>query len=105
MKKIIIPALLILVSCSGNKSEVRSSFMQTEQEQPFNQEEATGEVWICTGKSSHAYHTNPDCYGINACKASKKKITLQEAIDMGRTPCHYCHEQVIAEPEQPKDNG
>ena len=56
------------------------------------QEEETGVVYICTGKKSHAYHSNPECYGIKSCRANIEKIPIEEAEDMGRTPCHYCHQ-------------
>lgn len=58
-----------------------------------SQEVETGEVWICTGKKSHAYHSTEECYGIQSCRASKKKISKDEAVKMGRTPCHYCHKE------------
>jgi hypothetical protein len=58
-----------------------------------SQEAETNMVWICTGGSSHAYHSNEECYGIKACKGERERISLDEAVSMGRTPCHYCHEE------------
>ena len=56
------------------------------------QEQETLEVYICTGKSSHAYHSNRNCYGIKACRGTTKKVTIDKAEELGRTPCHFCHE-------------
>ena len=50
-------------------------------------------VWICTGSSSHAYHSDPDCEGLQYCKADIEEIELEDAEDMGRTPCHFCHDE------------
>lgn len=69
-----------------------------------SQEKESGEVWICTGKTSHAYHSTPECYGIQSCRAEKKKITLEEAVSMGRTPCHYCHKDTRSKSVAPQQN-
>lgn len=47
-------------------------------------------VYICTGKSSVAYHSHPKCKGLRNCRASVVKITLEEAEEMGRRPCKIC---------------
>ena len=54
--------------------------------------EAPRYVYICTGNSSVAYHTDFKCKGLKNCRASIKKITLEEAIEMGRRPCKICVE-------------
>lgn len=74
MKKVtaLLFALLFMLSCSDSKKTDNNM------------------VWICTGYSSHAYHSTYDCYGINSCRGEKKHISLDKAIEMGRTACHYC---------------
>lgn len=47
-------------------------------------------VYICTGKSATVYHYNKTCKGIQACKATIKQVSLEEAVDMGRRPCKIC---------------
>ena len=76
--------IFFLFSCKENNTTKVSRFYESD-------ENMSGMVWICTGKSSHAYHANSDCYGIKSCRAKKRKITLEEAKAMRRTPCHYCH--------------
>ena len=49
-------------------------------------------VFVCTGDYAHAYHTKQDCEGIESCAAEIIKISIDSAINMGRTPCHYCDE-------------
>lgn len=87
--------LILFASCSGNKQPQRDSEGRILKNGQFydNQESETGQVWICTGKSSHAYHSTEECYGIQSCRARKKKMSKDEAISMGRTPCHYCHKE------------
>ena len=84
-----------MISCSDNKKPQRDADGVVLKNGQFydSLEEETNMVWICTGRSSHAYHSTDDCYGIQACKGRKKKISLDEAVSMGRTPCHYCHEE------------
>lgn len=49
-------------------------------------------VYICTGSSSVAYHSHPNCKGLRNCKASVKKVTMAEAERMNRRPCKICCE-------------
>jgi len=48
------------------------------------------EVYICTGRYAKAYHFDPNCKGLNRCKAEIKVVALFEALVEGRTPCRYC---------------
>lgn len=48
-------------------------------------------VWICTGKTAYSYHNNRGCKGLNRCKASIKKVTLEKAISMKRSACDICY--------------
>jgi hypothetical protein len=48
-------------------------------------------VYVCTGKGSYRYHRHSDCSGLNNCKGSIKRVTLQKAQSMKRTPCKKCY--------------
>lgn len=48
-------------------------------------------VWVCMGKSAYSYHCNSCCKGLNRCKASIKRLTLEKARSMKRTPCDICY--------------
>lgn len=48
-------------------------------------------VYVCTGKGSYRYHRHSDCNGLNNCKGSIKRVTLQKAQSMKRTPCKKCY--------------
>lgn len=48
-------------------------------------------VYVCTGKGSYRYHRHSDCRGLNNCKGSIKRVTLQKAQSMKRTPCKKCY--------------
>lgn len=90
---VILFASASLFSCSNKSKYQRDEFGRMLKNGQFydSQEEETNEVWICTGSSSHAYHSNGDCFGLQNCSAEIEKISKDEAIDMGRTPCHFCH--------------
>ena len=55
------------------------------------QEQETGEVYVCTGRRSHAYHSNRNCIGLKSCSKKIVVLTIEEAKEEGRTPCHFCH--------------
>ena len=48
-------------------------------------------VYICMGSSSYRYHARKKCRGLKNCGGSVKKINLQEAKNIGRTPCRICY--------------
>lgn len=48
-------------------------------------------VYICTGPQSKKYHKTDKCRGLNKCSGTIKKITLEEAKKIGRTPCKICY--------------
>ena len=47
-------------------------------------------VYICTGPSSKVYHTSPKCNGLRNCSKDIKKVTLEQAQQMGRRACKIC---------------
>lgn len=96
MKKITLLLIILgMLSCSGKKQPQRDNSGKILKNGQFydSHEAETHEVWICTGSSSHAYHSNEECYGIQACGGDIEMVSIEEAISMGRTPCHYCHEE------------
>ena len=48
-------------------------------------------VYICTGPQSKRYHKTSTCKGLKSCSKEIKKITLEEAKKLNRTPCGYCY--------------
>lgn len=48
-------------------------------------------VYICTGPQSKKYHKTDKCRGLNKCSGTIKKITLEEAKKINRTPCRICY--------------
>ena len=47
-------------------------------------------VYVCNSSRAYAYHIDPNCSGLNRCTHGISKITLEEAQQMGRTPCRIC---------------
>jgi hypothetical protein len=47
-------------------------------------------VYICTGGSSKRYHATSGCKGLSNCSGEIKKVTVNDAKKMGRTPCKMC---------------
>lgn len=90
--------LLMILACTNNKNPQRDENGNVLKNGQFydSQEAETNMVWVCVSKTSHAYHSTDKCYGIMACKGKIQKISLTEAISIGRTPCHYCHKETAA---------
>ena len=51
-------------------------------------------VFICTGKTAKAYHTNRNCEGLVNCKGEIKQIKKSKAVKQGRHFCSYCKKNV-----------
>jgi hypothetical protein len=47
----------------------------------------TDYVYICQGPYSKVYHKSNDCRGLSNCSTKIIKVTLEEAVKMGRRPC------------------
>lgn len=48
-------------------------------------------VYICTGKRAYSYHNNRSCRGLNICNAEIKRVSLEYAKNIGRSPCKICY--------------
>lgn len=85
--------IFTILSCTGTGQPQRDENGRVLKNGQFydDQEKKSNEVWLCMGKTSHAYHSNSECYGIKSCGGEIKMVPLSEAIAMGRTPCRYCH--------------
>lgn len=84
MKKIISLAICILALTScGN--EYHKNYSHSD----YN----TGGdyVYICTGGKSKRYHPDEYCNGLRRCSGSVEEVSVDEAEDMGRTPCKICY--------------
>jgi hypothetical protein len=44
-------------------------------------------VYLCEGPYSKVYHKASDCRGLSNCSTKIYKVTLEEAVKMGRRPC------------------
>ena len=47
----------------------------------------TDYVYICEGPYSKVYHKAENCRGLSHCSTKIYKVTLEEAVKMGRRPC------------------
>lgn len=47
------------------------------------------DVFICASKNGKKYHFSSTCRGLNACKASIKKLSLSDARKKGKTICGW----------------
>lgn len=48
-------------------------------------------VYICTGSMSKRYHKTSNCRGLNSCSKEIKKVSVDYAKKIGRTPCKWCY--------------
>lgn len=51
-----------------------------------------GEVYVLESSSSKCYHMDKDCVSLKNASHRLKKVTLEEAEDMGKRPCKHCCE-------------
>lgn len=72
MKKILISIVFLLVCICAFTSDTKG-------------------VFICTGGKSTKYHKTATCRGLSRCSGQIKKITIDDASKMGRTPCSICY--------------
>lgn len=57
-----------------------------------NEEEKDVEVvYICTSGTSKRYHSDRYCSGLGRCIGEIDEMSVDEAENMGRTPCHICY--------------
>ena len=57
-----------------------------------NDKEAEGAtVYICTGGSATRYHASKNCKGLSNCGGAIREVTIEQAEEMGRTPCRICY--------------
>lgn len=54
---------------------------------------AIDSVYICTGPDAERYHVDEGCNGLFNCTGDIEKVAIEEAEDMGRTPCQLCTPQ------------
>ena len=47
------------------------------------------DVYICVSKGAKRYHFTKTCKGLSNCKHTIKKVTLDEAKEMGLTLCGW----------------
>lgn len=59
-----------------------------------------GGAYICTGPQSRRYHKTATCKGLSRCSGEIKKITVEQAKSMGRTPCKRCYKHNKIDYEQ-----
>jgi hypothetical protein len=44
-------------------------------------------VYLCEGPYSKVYHKSETCKGLSNCSTRIHKVTMEEAVKMGRRPC------------------
>ena len=84
--------ILLLLSCGTDRHPGRSSLYSEPREiEPDEYKDMNDQpVYICTGPKSHAYHYDSDCYGLTNCSGDIETVSIDEAEEIGRHPCHYC---------------
>lgn len=48
------------------------------------------EVYVVMSNNAYAYHINQNCPALKKATHPIKKVTLEKAKEMGRTPCKRC---------------
>ena len=71
-------ALLAIASC-GETKEKKSKKLHYD------------EIYVCTGRHAKRFHCDEDCKGLQSCRSEIVIMTIEEAEDLGLTPCGYCY--------------
>ncbi len=90
VKYISILLCLVLFSCSGGK---KKGTHRNKSVSAFYVagKELSDDVYVCTGPYSKRYHCDRYCKGLENCSEDVEVLSVTEAEDLGRTPCHWCY--------------
>ena len=97
MKKILLLAIcaLSITSCDNDPRKKYSldGYNKPQKEYSIDEYNDAREdyVYICTGGKSKRYHADEYCNGLRRCSGSVEEVSVDEAEDMGRTPCKICY--------------
>jgi hypothetical protein len=80
---LLVAFFLSLTLFSTNTEKAYSSTLQINHK--------TETVYICTGKSSKKYHSKKDCRGLKRCSGDIIEVSVEDAENMGKTPCKICY--------------
>lgn len=50
-----------------------------------------GSAYICTGPQSEVYHSTKRCKGLRRCSGDLRKLSINEAENIGRRECKWCY--------------
>jgi hypothetical protein len=56
-----------------------------------NKTYANEQVYICTGATAKRFHKSEKCRGLSRCSGEIIKVSKEEAIKRGKTPCKICY--------------
>lgn len=79
-------SFVFLIKCSG-KENTNHSMLYEEATKDGNKSYV---VYICTGSSSKKYHWVEDCEWLQNCSGRIEPLTIENAEELGRTPCKSC---------------
>jgi hypothetical protein len=51
------------------------------------------DVYVCVSTTSVAYHSNKSCTGLSRCTHEIKAMSVDDAVKMGKRPCHICYKK------------
>ena len=80
--------LLAIVSCgSDNKRTTPVGVSGVRYIEP----EKSGDVYVCTGRYAKRFHNDEECKGLQSCRSEIVTMSIEEAENLGLTPCGYCY--------------
>ncbi len=87
MKKFLSILLLAVAlgSCGGSNKESSKEYRTKSKAVYYD------EVYVCNGRYAKRFHNDENCKGLRNCRAGIRVMTIEEAEDLGKTPCGYCY--------------
>lgn len=83
----VLATLLVMASCGNGKLEKQES---SDGGDYYTAGQRANVVYVCGGISAKRYHLDENCKGLSRCSCEIQEMTVEEAKQMGRTPCRMC---------------
>ena len=75
---LIIFALISIQSCGGGGNRQKKYPIEN------------NTVYVCSGSSAKRYHSVENCKGLSRCRGGVFEFSVEEAEEMGKSPCRMC---------------
>ena len=80
--------LLAIIGCNGERKNTHISPFGVISVAP---KDNSSDVYVCTGRYAKRFHNDEECKGLQSCRSEIVTMSIEEAENLGLTPCGYCY--------------